>query len=152
MTNGGLRVGSVATGRSTETERETLPGSGVVLGPVSTGLPRWPWPGPWLPPYPFPGPAERSGPGSDGEVGGDIVEVLDSLYQRPDVRAVLPALSRAFLEMLSRDDEAALAFNEIVGGIPAQEDGGERYAILVVAAVVVGCAAVGGGLGYLSRP
>ena len=76
----------------------------------------------------------------------------NSVYQRPDVRAVMPALSRAFLEMLSRDDEAALAFNEIVGGLPAQEEGGERYAILVVAAVVVGCAVVGGGMGYMSRP
>jgi hypothetical protein len=79
------------------------------------------------------------------------VELLDSLYLRPDVRLAAISNSRAFAELLSRDDEATRVFGELVGELDAVRGDNERFAPLVIWAVVAGAAALGAAVGYASR-
>jgi hypothetical protein len=102
---------------------------------------------PWQLPYP---PADERSNGG-GEAGPSLTEVLDAVYLRPDVRAAVVANARAFAKLLSKDDEAARAFNELVGNLDAGTTD-ERVAPLVVVAVVAGCGALGAFVGWLSRP
>src|SRR5262245_37241029 len=95
---------------------------------------------------------ERSVPPTIPLGSGDILEILESVYPRPDIRALVIEQSHAFVELLSRDEEAASAFQDLAGGFNSPPSEGERLAPLVIAAVMVGCAAAGAVVGYFSRP
>jgi hypothetical protein len=73
------------------------------------------------------GSATSSSPPFDGALPADA---LEALYYRPDVRAAIASNSQAFAELLSRDEQAAQAFNQLTGGIARSATGTERDLIL----------------------
>jgi hypothetical protein len=114
----------------------------VIPPPPIPGCSPWPWP--------ILIPAPRGDPGSMPLGQSDGLELVQTVYLRPDVRAAVVANTVAFTELLSRDEEAAQAFAELIGGVPTRTEGetGDRLAPLLIALALAGglCA------GYYSRP
>lgn len=80
----------------------------------------------------------------------NITELLESLYMRPDVRAAIISNSRAFAELLSRDEQANTVFNELIGEMNLEVPA-ERLVPLVVGAILFGSVVAGAIVGWLSR-
>lgn len=95
--------------------------------------------------------SERSAPGaSPSPPTVNLMEALPILYLRPDFRAAVASLTRAFAEILARDEQAAAMFNEISGGVIAPQGGSgqqERIAPIVIYGL---CVAGGAAVGWLS--
>jgi hypothetical protein len=84
--------------------------------------------------------------------GNPTVDVLEALYQRPDIRAAVTANTRTLCDLLSRDEQAMRVFDELVGGITQAVPSPERKNPAVVVGVIVAAAFVGACLGAFSRP
>lgn len=72
--------------------------------------------------------------------GAPLSAVIEGLYYRPDIRAAIVSNSRAFAELLSRNDKAMQTFNELTNANNSTT-GTERWvgiALLVLGAVVAG--------------
>ena len=74
------------------------------------------------------------------------MDMVELLYQRPDIRAAVIALTPDLVTLLSANPAAAEVFNEMAGGQLFSE---ERIVPFIVAGV---CLAAGLGLGIASRP
>jgi hypothetical protein len=111
------------------------------LIPMHVGLPDWPpW---WL----VDGPKdERDAAPLSSIADVDIVDAVRTIYMRPDVRGAVNLLLPVFVEMISRDEEAARVLNDLVGGLTPPS--GERVAPLLIYALAV---TAGGAVGYWSR-
>jgi hypothetical protein len=91
--------------------------------------------------------------------GASLADVLDEIYYRPDIRAAIVANTRAFAQLLSRDDVAMQVFNQLTSG-PAGSPGTTAMdttqkpigAAVGVVLLVGACFVAGGIVGYLSRP
>ena len=83
--------------------------------------------------------------------GAGLADVLPAVYYRPDIRAAIASNSQAFAELLSHDDQATQAFNQLTGGVSAPGDGSDRLVPLAIGAILLGCAAAGVVVGLLSR-
>lgn len=81
--------------------------------------------------------------------GASLVDVLSALYYRPDVHAAIVSNSRAFAQLLSRDDQATQALNQLIGGDTG--GGTDKIAPLILAGILAICAAAGVGVGIWSR-
>ena len=102
----------------------------------------WPWPTP-LPPI-F---GERSEADGAPFGQGDILEVLEAVYLRPDVQSLVAANAKNLAELMSRDDEATQGLRDFVQELTPDSE--ER---IPLALAYGGCILVGAILGYLSRP
>jgi hypothetical protein len=101
-------------------------------------------------PFPWPWGCYPTEPTSERDVFSsrdNILEVLQVLYVRPDMRASIKELTAAFADLLANDPTAAQSFAELLKGVPAKED--ERLAPVIAYLLI---AAAGAALGYLSRP
>jgi hypothetical protein len=106
-------------------------------------LPPWPW----SPPISISADRSVHSPIPIGD--GNIKDVVETVYLRPDVRTAVTSLTQSFTELLSRNETAARQFNELVGGATAPPaPGSERIAPLLAYGLIV---LAGGVLGYLSR-
>jgi hypothetical protein len=99
---------------------------------------------PW--PFPWPWPEELTERSNQGE--GNLQQVVEMVYLRPDVRAAVTTLTPSFAELLSRNEKAARQFDELVGGLPTGP-GTERIVPLLAYGLVI---LAGAAVGYLSRP
>ena len=93
------------------------------------------------------GPAATSRLPFDGAPPADVIEAL---YYRPDIRAAIVANSRAFVELLSRDEQASRVYSQLTAGIRGPTEDAERYGVAI--AVLVGGLLIGAALGWASRP
>ncbi len=118
-----------------------------------------PVPGDDGPGIPLPGGSKRPGspwpwPGPAGSGGGDIFDILGSVYPRPDVRAALSGSVSAAAAYVAHDEEAAKALDVLIG-ISEIEDavseatGEEREPMtLLTAAIILGGTALVALAGY----
>jgi hypothetical protein len=111
-----------------------------VLPPIGERDIPWWW-GPWL---------VKSGSAGERATGGvdappSAPDAVRALYLRPDVRTAVTALTPAFADLLSKDEDATRAFNQLVN----MQGGGERILpiLLGILAVELGVA-----IGIWSRP
>jgi len=74
------------------------------------------------------------------------LDILDVLYQRPDIRAAVKVLTPDLTRLLGDDKDAASVLNDLTGGLLAGQD--ERILPLIILGV---CLAAGLGLGIASR-
>ncbi|HET7831751.1 MAG TPA: hypothetical protein VFK88_02180 [Gallionella sp.] len=76
-----------------------------------------------------------------------------AVCQRPDIRQAIISNSQALMELLSADDQASKNFNTLMNQLnQGQQPTGERIVPLVIVAICVGAAALGGLVGWASRP
>jgi hypothetical protein len=120
-------------------------GGGILLGERSNGSSG---PKTGIPGLPGGITGGANGDSAQALAAGSAAEALEVLYLRPDVRAAVIANSRLFSDLLSRDEKAAQVFNELCGGLQPTE----RLVPLAIAAILVGSAAAGAAIGWLSRP
>ena len=134
---------STPLANAVETDGERSIISPISLPPII--FQPWPWPSPTIPIA-----TERSESNGQPLVSGDLLEVLEAVYPRPDVRSAVVANAKALAELIGEDQEAAKEFRDLVQEIaPGQ---GERELVtLGIALFFVGCAVAGGITGYLSR-
>jgi hypothetical protein len=79
-----------------------------------------------------------------------LLEVIESVYYRPDIRDAVASQSRAFAEVLGRDPQAVQVLNEITGGTSSSDAQTERFGPLAGVAIVVAASlAAGAATGYL---
>jgi hypothetical protein len=98
----------------------------------------------------MPPPALNQGQLLDGH---SLTDVLNAVYYRPDVRAAITSNSQAFAQLLSQDEVATQVFNQLTAGFTGSATGtdGQKLVPLAIGAILLGCAVVGGVVGYLSR-
>ena len=79
-----------------------------------------------------------------------LLDVIESVYYRPDVRDAVASQSRALAELLGRDPQAVDVLNEITGGMPKPDAQSERLGPLAGVAILVATSmAAGAAAGYL---
>lgn len=118
------------------TERMTLSPL-IFLPPFFPRFPPWPW-----------GPIPTFDRDQGGSGGGNLNEVVEIVYLRPDVRAAVGTLTQSFIELLSRNEKAAQQFNEVIGGLPTPGSQSERIAPAVIYGLAI---LAGAAVGYFSR-
>lgn len=83
-------------------------------------------------------------------IDAPLLDVIESVYYRPDIRAAVASQSRTFAEFLSRDPQAVEVLNEITGGTLSSEAQSERFGPVAGVAVLIAASAVAGlATGYL---
>lgn len=98
--------------------------------------------------------AEALSRGTDVSVFDDapLLDVLEAVANRPDIRQVIISNTRLLTEALDNNSAATEMLGQIIGDMQGSFDPNERVAPLVVAAVIVLGALAGGILGAISRP
>jgi len=88
---------------------------------------------------------------TEGPIPPNVLEAVQACYLRPDVQNAVNQLTPALIDLMSNDEKATRAFSKLVGldGVDLRD---ERLAPLLLAALLIGCAAAGGAVGYWSRP
>lgn len=88
---------------------------------------------------------------TEGPLPPNVFEAVQACYLRPDVENAVSQLTPALIDLMSNDEKATRAFSKLVGldGVDLRD---ERLAPLLLAALLIGCAAAGGAVGYWSRP
>jgi len=81
-----------------------------------------------------------------------LLDVIESVYYRPDIRAAVASNSRTLAELLGRDPPAVQVLNEITGGALSPDAQTERFGPLAGVAIVVAAGfAAGAATGYLAN-
>lgn len=131
---------------TSETDRQTVATPGDLRWPIP--VPSWPWPVPKLPIGT--GASERSDTLGMPASHGDVLEMLEAVYPRPDVRAVCIDAARVQLDLLSGDEVAYGTLQQLVSDASGSSlVTTEREPLttgIVVAAVAA--AAIGFAVGY----
>lgn len=77
---------------------------------------------------------------------------FQAVCMRPDIRQAIISNSQALMELLSDDEHASKNFNILIGKLNSGQATEERLAPLIIAGICVGAAALGGAVGWWSRP
>jgi hypothetical protein len=97
---------------------------------------------------------ESQAPAADATAVFDapLLEVIESVYYRPDIRAAVASQGRAFAEMLARDPEAVQVLDEITDGALSSDAQAERFGPVAGVAIMVAATFVAGAAtGYLAN-